>query len=105
MMLELKFVQILATLDENNSSSETVIFDLKEMLCILDLRLVRYYKIKQGILQQNISRNYRLESADILCEQFNKFINTLKREKEETKEKYPWLEQDNEGEICQSGKY
>ena len=31
--------------------------------------------------------------ADVLCEQFNKFINTLKKErKEETKEKYPWLD-------------
>ena len=30
--------------------------------------------------------------ADILCEQFNKFINTLKKvREEETKEKYLWL--------------
>ena len=73
-----------------------VIFDPKEMLGILDLRLVGYYKIKQGILHQNLCRCYRFESADILCEQFNKFVNTLKKEKEETKDKYPWLEQDNE---------
>ena len=33
---------------------------------------------------------------DTLCKQFNKFINTLKKEKEEMKEKYPWLEQNNE---------
>ena len=44
----------------------------------------------------NLSRDYRFESADNLCEQFNKFINTLKKEKEETKEKYPWIEQDDE---------
>ena len=31
-----------------------------------------------------------------MCEQFNTFINTLKKEKEEMKEKYPCLEQDNE---------
>ena len=73
-----------------------VIFDPKEMLGILDLRLVGYYKIKERILKQNLSRYYRFESADILCEQFNKFINILKKEKEEMKEKYPWLEQDNE---------
>ena len=66
MMLKLKFVQNLATLDITNSSLETVIFDPKEMLGILDLRLVGYYKIKQGILQQNLSRYYRFESADIL---------------------------------------
>ena len=70
-----------------NNSLETIIFDPREMLGILDLRLVEYYRIKQGILQQNLSKYYRFESADILCKQFNKFINTVK-EKEEMKEKY-----------------
>ena len=32
-----------------------------------------------------------------MCEQFNKFINTLKRErKEETKEQYQWLDPSDE---------
>ena len=44
------------------------------------MRLLGYYKIKQGILQQNLGKYYRSESADVLCEQFNKFINTLKKE-------------------------
>ena len=64
-------LQNLATLDVTNSSLETVIFDLKEMIGILDLRTVGYYKIKQGIFQQNVSKYYRFESADILCEHFN----------------------------------
>ena len=51
------------------------------MLGILDLKSIGYYKIKQGILQQNLNKYYRFESADILWEQFNKFINTLRREK------------------------
>ena len=66
------------------------------MLRILDLKLISYSKISQGILQQNLSKYYRFESADILCEHFNKFVNTLKKEKEEMKEKYPWLEPDYE---------
>ena len=41
------------------------------MLGALDLRLVGFYKIKQGILQQNLSKYYRFKSADILCEEFN----------------------------------
>ena len=48
------------------------------MLGISDLRLIGYYKIKQEILQQNLSQYYIFESADILFEQFNKFIITLK---------------------------
>ena len=63
------------------------------MLGILDLRSLGYYKIKQGILQQNLSKYYRFKKADTLCEYFNKFINTLKkeREQEEAKENYPCL--------------
>ena len=38
MMLQLKFTQNLATLDATNSSLDTVIFDPKEILAILDLR-------------------------------------------------------------------
>ena len=86
----------LATLDVTNSPLETVIFDPKEILGILDLRSIGYYEIKQGILQQNLSKYYRFKSADILCEQFKTFINTLKKEKDEIKEKYPWLEPDDE---------
>ena len=54
-MLKFMFEQNQATLDVTNSSLETVIFDPK-MLGILDLRLVGYYKIKQGILEQNLSK-------------------------------------------------
>ena len=99
-MLKLKFTQNLAILDITNSGLEMVIFDLKEMTGILDLRSMGYYKIKQGILQQNWSKYYRLKSADTLCEQFNRFINTFKKgRKEETQEKYPWLDPSNEREY------
>ena len=74
-----------------NSSLETVVFDPKDMLGILDLRSMGNYKIRQGILQQNLSTYYRFKSADTICEQFNRFINMLKKErKEEMQEKYLW---------------
>ena len=97
LMLKLKFTQNLAILDITNSGLDTIIFDPKEILRIFYLRSLGYYKIKQGILQQNLSRYYRFESADILCEQFSKFINALKKERdEEMKEKYPWLDHSDE---------
>ena len=44
-----------------------------------------------------MSKYYYFESANTLCEQFNKYINTLKKErKEERKEKYPWIDPSNE---------
>ena len=48
-------------LDMMNSSLETLILNLKEALGILDLRSLGYYKIKQGVLQQNLSRFYEFE--------------------------------------------
>ena len=69
-----------------------MIFKPEEMIGIIDLRLLGYYKIKQGILQQNLSRYYRFERAEKLCTYFNEFINTLKREREQNppEDGYPW---------------
>ena len=41
---------------------------------------------------------YHFESANKVCDQFNRFINTLKKEEEETcnTDKYPWLDDSDE---------
>ena len=85
MMLKLKFTQNLTILDLMNSGWEIVVFNPKDMLGILDLGSVGYYNIKQGILQHNLSKYYRFESADTICKQFNRFINTLKKERRKHK--------------------
>ena len=46
-MLKLKFTCNLAILDVMNSGLEMVVFNLKDMLGILDLRSMGYYKIKK----------------------------------------------------------
>ena len=58
-----------ATLNIPNNDPDTMIFKPKEMLGILDLRSLGYYKIKQGILQQHLSKIYKFKEADTLCEQ------------------------------------
>ena len=95
-MLKLKFIRNRVTLNVTNSTQETKTFDPKEVIGALDLRFLGYYKVKQGVLQQNLSKYCHLETADVVCEQFNKFVNALKREKEESKEKYPWLDKNDE---------
>ena len=52
-------------------------------LGILDLRSLGYYKIKQGVLQQNLSKYYHFESVDKLCEEFNTRVNERKKEEKE----------------------
>ena len=74
-----------ATLDMVNNGPDTIIFKLEEMLGILGLRSLGYYKTKQDILQQNLSKYYKFEREDTLCEHFNKFINTLKKRRENKK--------------------
>ena len=84
-------------LDITNTGLETIISGSEEALGILDLRSLGYYKIRQGILQQNLSKYYRFQKADTQHKRLNKFINTLKKDRqEETKEKYPWLDPSDE---------
>ena len=66
------------------------------MIAILDLISMGYYKIKQGILQQNLSKYYKFESDNTICEHVNRFINMLKKEQKEMQEKYSWLDPGNE---------
>ena len=79
MMLKLKFTWNLVMLDIMNSSSEIVVLSSKEAIGILDLRSLGYYKIQQGVLQQNISKFYNFELVENMCNQFNNLINTLKK--------------------------
>ena len=96
-VLKLKFVRNQTLLDVTNNMHEMAIFEPKQMLDILDLRSLGYYKIKQGVLQQNLSKCYHFESAEKLYEEFNTLVNKLKKdEKVLGKDKYPWLEDSDE---------
>ena len=98
LLIKLKFTQNKAVLDIKNAGKDTMILNPKEMIGIVDIRSLGYYKVKQGILQQNLSKYYRFEEAGKLCKYFNKFIDTLKRDREQTTliDKYPWLSPDDE---------
>ena len=69
MMLKVKFTRNAAILDVTDSSPEILILDPNEALGILDLRSLRYSKIKQGVLQHNLSRYYEFELAEKICDQ------------------------------------
>ena len=66
MLIKLKFTCNTAVLDVVNNGTETIIFKPEEMIGIVGLRSLGYYKIKQGILQQNLSKYYRCERAETL---------------------------------------
>ena len=68
LLIKLKCTQNKAVLDMKNAGKDTMILNPKEMIGIVDIRSLGYYKIKQGILQQNLSKYYRFEEASKLCE-------------------------------------
>ena len=64
LLKKLKFTCNKAIIDIKNKGKDTMILRPKEMIGIIDLRSLGYYKIKQGILQQNLSRHYRFKQAE-----------------------------------------
>ena len=92
--MKLKFIRNRAIFKVTNSTHEAVTIHPKEILGIIDLRSLGYYKIKKGVLQQNLSCMYHFESVNEVCNQFNRLINTLKREEKEmcNTDRYPWLD-------------
>ena len=61
------------------------------------MRSLGYYKIKQGVLQQNLRKCYHFETAEKLCEEFNAIVNERKEEEKKVeKGKYLLLDVSNE---------
>ena len=98
LLIKLKFTCNKAVLDIRIAGKDTMILNLKEMIGIVDIQSLGYYKIKKGILQQNLSKYFKFEEAGKLCKYFNKFVDTLKKGKEQVSpvDKYPWLDQGDE---------
>ena len=94
LLIKLEFTCNKAILDIMNKGKVTMFLRPEEMIGIVDLRSLGYYKIKQGIKKQNMSKYYRFKKAKKL----NKFVNTLKEEREQKSptDKYLWLDPDDE---------
>ena len=91
-MIKLKFIRNKAALKVTNKTHETVTFGRTEMMGIVDLRSLGFYKIKQEVLQEHLGRHYHFELADDICDQYNRFVNLMRKEEENSEGKFPWLE-------------
>ena len=95
-MIKLKFIQNKAVLKITNKTHKTVTFGRTEMMGILDLRSLGFYKIKQEVLQEHLGRHYHFELADDVCDQYNRFVNLMRKEEASSDGKYPWLDDTDE---------
>ena len=79
-VMKLKFIRNKAMLDITNNTRETIIFDKETSIGILDLKSLGYYKIKQGVLQQNLNTYYQFEEIDKICADFNRLMEEKRQE-------------------------
>ena len=95
-MLKLKFIWNKVVLKITNKTCKTVAFDRMEMMGVVDLRSLGFYKIKQEVLQEHLSRHYHFELADNVCDQYNRLINLMRKEEEKSEGKFMWLDDTDE---------
>ena len=91
-MIKLKFIQTKVVLKIKNKTHKTITFDRMGMMGVVDLRSLGFYKIKQEVLQEHLSKHYHFELADDVCDQYNRLINLMRKEEEKSEGKFPWLE-------------
>ena len=95
-LVKLKFVQNKAVFKIKNKTHETVTFSKADMMGVVDLRSLGFYKIKQEVLQEHLSRHYHFELADDMCNQYNRLVNLMRKEEKKTEGKFPWLDDTDE---------
>ena len=66
------------------------------MIGIVDLRSLGFYEIKQDVLQEHIGIHYHFKLAEDVCDQYNRFVNLMRKEEENSEGKFPWLEDTDE---------
>ena len=91
-MIKLKFIGNKAVLKTTNKRHETVTFGRTEMMGIVDLKSLGFYKIKQEVHREHLGRHYHFELVDNVCNQYNRLVNLMRIEKENSEGIYPWLE-------------
>ena len=95
-MIKLKFIWNKVVLKITNKMHKIVTFDKMEMMGVVDLRSLGFYKIKQEVLQEHLSRHYHFKLADDVCDQYNRLINLMRKEEEKSEGKFPWLDDTDE---------
>ena len=88
-MIKLKFLRNKAILKITNNTHETVTFGQTEMIGIVDLRSLGFYKIEQDVLQEHLGKHYYFKLADDIFNQYNRCVNLMRKEEENSEGKHP----------------
>ena len=88
-MIKLKYIRYKTVLKITNKTHKTVTFDRTKMMGIVDLRSLGFYKIKQEVLMEHLTRHYHFKLADDVCHQYNRFVTLMRKEEENSEGKFP----------------
>ena len=78
-MIKLKFIRNKAILKIKNKTHKTITFSRTDMMGIVDLRSLCFYKINQEVLQEHLSRHYHFKLADDVCDQYNRLVKSYEK--------------------------
>ena len=95
-MIKLKFICNKVALKITNKTCRTITFSRTEMMGVVDLRSLGFYKIKQEVLQDHLSRHYHFDLAHNVCDQYNRLVNLMRRDEEKSEGKFLWLDDTDE---------
>ena len=95
-MIKLKFIWNKVVLKIKNKTHEPITFSRTDMMGVVDLRSLGFYKIKQEVLQEHLSRHYHFKLADDVCDQYNRLVNLMRKEEENSEGKFLWLDYTDE---------
>ena len=70
-MMKLKFVRNKAILRATSNTNDVVMFDRENMIGILDIRSLGYYKVKPDVLQKHLGEQCHFKLTENVCDQFN----------------------------------
>ena len=72
----LRFIRNIGLLDVANNSSEPLIFNKDNVLGVVDMKSIGYYKLKQSIIQHHLETCCHFKALQVLYKEFNKLTST-----------------------------
>ena len=95
-MIKIKVYLEQSSFEDQKQNTRDCYFWQTNMMGVVDLRSLGFYKIKQEVLQEHLSRHYNFELADDVCDQYNRLVNLMRKEEENLEGKFLWLDDTDE---------
>ena len=87
-MIKLKIIRNKAVLKITSDTHKTVTFWADGNYRCCRFEIIRLLQNKQEVLQEHLGKHYLFKLADDICNQYNRFVNLMRKEEETSEGKY-----------------